>query len=289
MSSIFLCVYVYRSLSGRLRIEYLCESRESSDRLRSILAIPEAEREWSELLSESSLRQSSLWRFVGNIPEGITTLQSPDNPRLVFIKRSLEVLGYTPNLLTELTTSERLFADLAMSRPFTLPLSGSNALERLRQAKKSSVGSSDVDREAAAAPADIPVSTRNQARRKKKRVAQDGSSALLSDTVALSFPSNAAAYSEIGPHLGEIDKLLWPEDDLRMEQVGVDGSVDATVSHLFQVQMFCLVLFALISGFSMFLYSCLVFHVSGLAGGHLVKEANQVPHDYSERSEGSAK
>ena len=116
-------------------------------------------------------------------------------------------------------------------------------MERLRQAKKSSVGSSDVDREAAAAPADIPVSTRNQARRKKKRVAQDGSSALLSDTVALSFPSNAAAYSEIGPHLGEIDKLLWPEDDLRMEQVGVDGSVDATVSHLFQVQMLCLVLF----------------------------------------------
>ena len=210
--------------------------------MKSILAIPEAEREWSELLSESSLRQSSLWRFVGNIPEGITTLQSPDNPRLVFIKRSLEVLGYTPNLLTELTTSERLFADLAMSRPFTLPLSGSNALERLRQAKKSSVGSSDVDREAAAAPADIPVSTRNQARRKKKRVAQDGSSALLSDTVALSFPSNAAAYSEIGPHLGEIDKLLWPEDDLRMEQVGMDGSVDTTVSHLFQVQMFCLVL-----------------------------------------------
>ena len=74
MLSIFLCDNTYRSLSGRLQIEYLWESRESSARLRSILAIPEAEREWSELLSESSLRQSSLWRFVGNIPEGITTL-----------------------------------------------------------------------------------------------------------------------------------------------------------------------------------------------------------------------
>ena len=70
---------------------------------------------------------------------------------------------------------------------------------------------------------------------------QDDSSALLSDIVALSFPSNAAAYSEIGPHLGEIDKLLCSKDDLRMEQVGMDGSVDTTVSHLFQVQMFWLV------------------------------------------------
>ena len=115
MLSIFLCDNACRSLSGRLRVEYLWESRESSARLKSILAIPEAEREWSKLLSESSPRQSSLWRFVGSIPEGITTLQSLDNPRLLFIKRSLEVLGYIPNLLTELTTSERLLADLAKS------------------------------------------------------------------------------------------------------------------------------------------------------------------------------
>ncbi|XP_062109705.1 uncharacterized protein LOC133821412 isoform X1 [Humulus lupulus] len=217
----------------RLRVEYLWDSRESSGRLKSILAIPEAEREWSDLLSESSLRQSSLWRSVEKLPEGIPLLQSPDNPRVVFIKRSLEVLGYTPNFLTELTTSERLFADVAMSRPFTLPLTGSNALERLRQAKKSSVGSSEADREVVVPPADPPVLTRSQTKKKKKAV-QDDSSDPFSDTVALSFPSNAAAYSEIGPHLGEIDKLLWPEDDHRMEQVGTDGSIDTTVSHLFQ-------------------------------------------------------
>ncbi|XP_062109708.1 uncharacterized protein LOC133821412 isoform X4 [Humulus lupulus] len=176
----------------RLRVEYLWDSRESSGRLKSILAIPEAEREWSDLLSESSLRQSSLWRSVEKLPE-----------------------------------------DVAMSRPFTLPLTGSNALERLRQAKKSSVGSSEADREVVVPPADPPVLTRSQTKKKKKAV-QDDSSDPFSDTVALSFPSNAAAYSEIGPHLGEIDKLLWPEDDHRMEQVGTDGSIDTTVSHLFQ-------------------------------------------------------
>ncbi|XP_062102338.1 uncharacterized protein LOC133812577 isoform X4 [Humulus lupulus] len=176
----------------RLRVEYLWDSRESSGRLKSILAIPEAEREWSDLLSESSLRQSSLWRSVEKLPE-----------------------------------------DVAMSRPFTLPLTGSNSLERLRQAKKSSVGSSEADREVVVPPADPPVLTRSQTKKKKKAV-QDDSSDPFSDTVALSFPSNAAAYSEIGPHLGEIDKLLWPEDDHRMEQVGTDGSIDTTVSHLFQ-------------------------------------------------------
>ncbi|XP_062092442.1 uncharacterized protein LOC133798233 [Humulus lupulus] len=176
----------------RLRVEYLWDSRESSGRLKSILAIPEAEREWSDLLSESSLRQSSLWRSVEKLPE-----------------------------------------DVAMSRPFTLPLTGSNALERLRQAKKSSVGSSEADREVVVPPADPPVLTRSQTKKKKKAV-RDDSSDPFSDTVALSFPSNAAAYSEIGPHLGEIDKLLWPEDDHRMEQVGTDGSIDTTVSHLFQ-------------------------------------------------------
>ncbi|PON66432.1 hypothetical protein TorRG33x02_267800 [Trema orientale] len=180
------------------RIKVLADhfgSRGTPEVAGVILSLSIKERYWENVLSESSLRKSSLWRQVPVPPEGIPYPSSRAVALTLLIRRSLELLGYHLSILPELTPAEQLFADHIMSGPGKVaPLAGDNALEELL----------------------LPTDpTRGSVGGKKKRVVVENTQ----DTgdISLVFPSSSCS-SEMAPIFEEVDKLLFPEDHDRMDQ-----------------------------------------------------------------------
>ena len=48
----------------------------------------------------------------------------------------MEILGYTPRILDQLTPAEHLYVDHIMSQPFKVPVNSTDALERFAKRSK---------------------------------------------------------------------------------------------------------------------------------------------------------
>ncbi|XP_062089693.1 uncharacterized protein LOC133796235 [Humulus lupulus] len=78
---------------------------------------------------------------------------------------------------------------------------------------------------------------RLQARKKQAIAASSAEKDVFNEFVEkieLSFSSSASTHSEFGPHLEEVNKLLWPKDKDRFDQLGSKSSLSASISHAFQ-------------------------------------------------------
>ncbi|XP_062083222.1 uncharacterized protein LOC133789394 [Humulus lupulus] len=119
---------------------------------------------------------------------------------------------------------------------FRLNLTGSGAMERLRARKKQAIASSSVEKDVVnevPLPPPLPTAGKTQ-KNKKKQTSPTDSSDWFAEKIELSFPSSASAHSEFVPHLEEVNKLLWPEDKDRFDQLGSKSSLSASISHVFQ-------------------------------------------------------
>ena len=210
---------------------------QAPGRVDQVLRIAEEERYWNVLLSDSSLRDSTLWDHVPRQPEGISHPKNRAKSQVTILQRSLEILGCEPLFLPELTSDGRDFADRFMAQSsFTLPLAGDGAMERLRSRKQKTRTTPSVEKEAVTITAPSCPSARAQ-KKNNKRPSPVESTDWLSNTVDLSFPSSAAAHSEFGLHLGEASKLLFPKDRARFENIGEIASMELSISRSFQVCM----------------------------------------------------
>lgn len=213
--------------------------RGAQERVDRFAKFPEEDRRWQVILSDFNLRGSSLWSHIPQPTEGIALPTSRIQSRIILVTRSLELLGYDPSLLSELTPDERNFADLLMAgETFRLNLSGSGAMERLRARKKQVATTSHPEKDVVneVPPPPSPAAGKSQ-KAKKKRPSPADSSDWFADKIGLSFPSSASAHSDFGPHLEEVHKLLWPEDKDRFDQLGPQSSLSATASYVFQVSL----------------------------------------------------
>ncbi|KAM6577866.1 hypothetical protein CsatB_029703 [Cannabis sativa] len=203
-------------------------------RVDQVLQIAKEVRYWNVLLSDSSLRDSSLRDHVPRQPEGISHPKNRAKSQVAILQRSLEILGCEPLFLPELTSGGRDFADRFMAQSsFTLPRACDGAMERLRSRKQKTRTTPSVEKEAVTIAAPSCPFARAQ-KKNNKRLSPTKSIDWLSNTVDLSFPSSAAALFEFGLHLGEASKLLFLEDRAHFENVGEIASMELSISRSFQ-------------------------------------------------------
>ncbi|KAL6574204.1 hypothetical protein OROHE_001108 [Orobanche hederae] len=120
-----------------------------------------------------------------------------------------------------------------MSAIFFLHLTGME-LYRQRRKKKMVAGTSGEGpkevKEVIALPTPPPAGM-------LKKTKRDGAFDLtgLSDSITVSFSSSIAAHSEFAPHVGEVEKLLFDEDNYQLEAMGDDSFGAASLEGVFMV------------------------------------------------------
>ncbi|KAL5827355.1 hypothetical protein ACOSQ4_019152 [Xanthoceras sorbifolium] len=67
-----------------------------------------------------------------------------------------------------------------------------------------------------------------------KKHRREDSTAGSEASVDLTFPQDASAYSDFGSILPQVERLLLPEDESRLNEMGLSQAVDWGLSHQFQ-------------------------------------------------------
>ncbi|XP_062077116.1 uncharacterized protein LOC133782000 isoform X2 [Humulus lupulus] len=184
-----------KKAQGRVNIPFAWVCRGAQGRVDRFAEFREEDRRWQAILSEENLRGSSLWSQVPRHPEDL----------------------------------------LMAGEMFRLNLTGFGAMERLRARKKQAIASSSAENDVVNEVPPLPLPTAGKTQKnKKKRTSPTDSSDWFAEKIELSFPSSASAHSEFRPHLEEVNKLLWPEDKDRFDQLGSKSSLSASISHVFQ-------------------------------------------------------
>ncbi|KAL6571261.1 hypothetical protein OROHE_002904 [Orobanche hederae] len=119
-----------------------------------------------------------------------------------------------------------------VSDAFLPPLAGKNAMELYRQHCKKNIiaGTSGESPKEVEEVISLPTTPSVGMLKKKKH--NDAFDLMgLSDSINLSFHSSAAAHSECAPHLGEVEKLLFVEDNDHLEAMR-DVSFGAAVRNM---------------------------------------------------------
>ncbi|KAF4369562.1 hypothetical protein F8388_019431 [Cannabis sativa] len=206
------------SPASRIGLPFSWVCGQAPGRVDQVLRIVEEERYWNVLLSDSSLRDSTLWDHVPRQPEGISHPKNRAKSQVTILQRSLEILGCEPLFLPELTSDGRDFADRFMAQSFLWLVTvlwnvyahANRRLGRLRVLRRRLL---------------LLLLLLVLLRGLRSRITRD--------RLRLSRPI-AAAHSEFGLHLGEASKLLFPEDRARFENIGEIASMELSISRSFQ-------------------------------------------------------
>ncbi|KAL5775485.1 hypothetical protein ACOSP7_013042 [Xanthoceras sorbifolium] len=210
-------------------------SSTSVTRTEKVLSYRVKERSWRRILSEDNLRPSHLWKFsVFNEP-GTPYSAFKNLVEFVKVRHCVERL-YGSRFLTPISYVERRFAIDLMAGGFAAP-NADETMRRLkekRKGKKKAKSIDSVELMVTSPPLPPPPSREKESldmgsvRRKRRR---DDSAADSEVSVDLVFQQDASAYSDFGSIMPQVERLLLPEDETRLKEMGMSQALDWGLSH----------------------------------------------------------